>query len=254
MKLNIRSIIALCLLGLALPGLLSAQITGTEILEQVLDVMNPPNARAVVRQTIVTTSGKTRTFEYESFMGDKGENSLMRYRSPSRTRGNAMLMTEFSDNIWMYINRTGRVRKLASHAKKQKFEGSDFTYEDMGSGDSWKHDYTPQNMGLTKLDGEECYRLELTAAAEDLSYSKIGCTVRTSDYLPLQIDYYDEEGTHTKVLRLADIQVIEGIPTAMHMVMENLVDRTSTWMETIEITYDVTFDDDFFTERNLKKR
>ncbi|MCK4579426.1 MAG: outer membrane lipoprotein-sorting protein [Candidatus Marinimicrobia bacterium] len=178
----------------------------------------------------------------------------MRYRLPSRVRGNAILMTGFSDNIWMYIKRTGRVRKLASHAKKQKFEGSDFTYEDMGSGESWKEDYAPKNLGISKLKGGECYLLELRAVADDLSYSKLVCHVRTEDYYPLQIDYYDETGTHTKVLHLENIQVIEGIPTAMKMVMENLVDRTSTGMETIEITYDVTFDDDFFTERNLKKR
>lgn len=254
MKVNIYSKIAISLLGLALPGLLSAQITGPEILEQVLDVMNPPNARAIVTQTIQTTSGQTRTFEYDSYMGDKGEKSMLRYRSPSRVRGNAMLMTDFSDNIWMYIQRTGRVRKLASHAKKQKFEGSDFTYEDMGSGESWKEDYAPKNLGTRKLNGDECYLLELTAVGEDLSYSKMDCYVRTADYYPLQIDYYDKEGTHTKVLRLEDIRVIEGIPTAMKMVMGNLIDRTSTEMETIEITYDVTFDDNFFTERNLKKR
>jgi outer membrane lipoprotein-sorting protein len=234
-------------IGMAQPG-------GMEILEKVLDVMNPPNARAIITQTIQTTSGQTRTFEYDSYMGDKGEKSLMRYRLPSRVRGNAILMTGFSDNIWMYIQRTGRVRKLASHAKKQKFEGSDFSYEDMGSGESWKEDYTPKNLGLRKLAVDECYLLELTAVAKDLSYSKMECFVRTADYYPLQIDYYDEEGTHTKVLRLEDIRMIEGIPTAMKMVMENLVDRTSTEMETIEITYDVTFDDKFFTERNLKKR
>ncbi len=89
-------------------------------------------------QTIQTTSGNTRTFEYDSYMGMNGENSLMIYKKPSRVRGNSILMTDNSNNIWSYNQRTRRVRKLASHAKKQKFEGSDFTYEDMGSGDSWK--------------------------------------------------------------------------------------------------------------------
>ena len=253
MKVNVRGKIAVIILGLALPGLLSSQIPGLDLLQKVLDVMNPSNARAIISQTIITSSGQTRTFEYESFMGNGGEFSLMRYQSPSRVRGNAMLMTDFADNIWMYFKRTGRVRKLASHAKKQKFEGSDFTYEDMGTGDSWKEDYRPENRGLEKVQGQECYRLLLAARAEHLSYSQLVCWVRSADFYPIRIDYYDEEGTFTKVLHLEDIREVEGVPTAMKMVMENKLDRTSTSMETLEITYDVTFDDDFFTERNLKR-
>ncbi|MEE9465550.1 MAG: outer membrane lipoprotein-sorting protein [Candidatus Neomarinimicrobiota bacterium] len=243
----------LIVINLALAGLLPAQLTGPEILDKVMEVMNPPNAQAIIRQTIVTTTGQTRTFEFDSYVGNRGESSLMRYRSPSRVRGNAMLMTDFADNIWMYFKQTGRVRKLASHAKKQKFEGSDFTYEDMGSGESWKVDYRPENHGIADLDGQETYQLVLTAHAEDLSYSQMVCWVRTTDFLPLQIDYYDEDGQFTKVLRLDDIRVIEGIPTAMKMVMENRVDKTNTSMETVEITYDVTFDKNFFSERSLKK-
>ena len=228
-------------------------ITGPEILDKIIDHMNPENAQGVMEQTIVTTSGDKRTFKYETYMGNRGESSLMRYLAPSRVKGNALLMTDYSDNIWMYNRRTGRVRKLASHAKKQKFEGSDFTYEDMGSGDSWKDDYTPVLKDIKKLNKVRCFELELQANSEVVSYSKMICWVRIGDFFPIQIDYYDKKNVFTKTLFLQDIRTIEGILTPMKMVMKNNLDLTETVMEYINITYDVSFDKNFFSERNLKK-
>lgn len=241
----------LAVLLFALP--LLAQPSGDEILSQLIKLMNPGNAQGVARMTITTTTGQTRTFEYDTYVGDNGASTLTRYRSPSRVKGNAMLMTDNADNIWMYYRQTRRVRKLASHARRQNFEGSDFTYEDMGSGDSWKTDYTPQNSGSGKVAGEDVYRLILTANSKDMSYSRLECWVRQSDSYPLEMDYYDQDGIHLKTLKLEDIQIIEGIPTAMKMTMDNHLDRTQTIMETIEMTFDVSFKADFFTERNLKR-
>ncbi len=226
---------------------------GPQLLQKIIDHMNPENAQAVMEQTIVTSSGEKRTFKYDTFMGNRGENSLMRYLEPSRVKGNAMLMTGFSDNIWMYNRRTNRVRKLASSAKNQKFEGSDFTYEDMGSGDSWKDDFTPVLQGIKKIDGTKCYELELQAKTDDLSYSKLVCLVRVSDFFPIQIDYYDKTNVFIKSLYLKDIQTIEGILTPMNVVMHNHLDNTETVMKYLSITYNVEFDKNFFTERNLKK-
>ncbi|MFH1852113.1 MAG: outer membrane lipoprotein-sorting protein [Candidatus Neomarinimicrobiota bacterium] len=242
------------MIGLALLAVaIGQQSDGDVVLNKIIDLMNPENARGVMKQTIETTSGELRTFEYETFAGNKGENQLMRYLAPGRVKGNAMLMTDYSDNIWMYNRRTNRVRKLASHAKKQKFEGSDFTYEDMGSGDSWLDDYHPEITGSEQLAGGKCWLLKMAAKSVDLSYSKMVIWARTGDYFPVRIDYYDENATFTKSLLLENIRLIDGIPTPFKMTMKNNLENTQTVMEYVEVTYDITFEDDFFSERNLKK-
>lgn len=244
--------VVLILLSL-IAGLAAQPPSGNSVLDKIIDLMNPVNARGIMKQTIETTSGQLRTFEYETFAGNKGENQLMRYRAPGRVKGNAMLMTDFSDNIWMYNKRTNRVRKLASHAKKQKFEGSDFTYEDMGSGDSWRADYIPKITGSEKIEGEKCWLLEMTPKTEDLSYSKMVIWSRTGDLFPVRIDYYDENGIFAKSLLMEDIRNIEGILTPFKMIMKNHLEKTQTLMEYVEVTYDITFEKNFFSERNLKK-
>ena len=233
--------------------LIAADPSGAELLNKIIDLMNPENAKGIMEQTIVTTTGDHRTFKYETYMGNRGESSLMRYLEPSRVKGNAMLMTDYSDNIWMYNRRTDRVRKLASSAKKQKFEGSDFTYEDMGSGDSWKEDYTPVLKGTRKIDRVKCYELELRSQSADNSYGRMICFVRLDDFFPIRIDYYDEDDVFSKSLLLEDIQTIEGVLTPIKMTMRNHQDQTETVMEYTTITYDVKFDKSFFTERNLKR-
>ncbi len=232
---------------------LAADPTGVELLDKIINLMNPENAQGIMKQTIVTTSGKTRTLEYQTYAGSKGKNSLMRYLSPSRVKGNAMLMTDYVDNIWMFNKRTKRVRKLASHAKKQKFEGSDFTYEDMGAGDVWKKDFSPKKIGFDKNNYGKCLKLELKATNDDISYSRIVCWLRQEDFFPVQFDYYDKNKRKIKTLFMENIKTVEGFVTPMKMTMKNLVDNTETSMEYLDITYDVTYDKDFFTERNLKR-
>jgi len=229
----------------------AAEPTGVQLLDKIIDLMNPDQASGIMKQTILTTSGETRTLEYDTYMANRGEKSIMRYRSPARVRGNAMLMTGYSDNIWMFNKRTKRVRKLASHAKKQKFEGSDFTYEDMGAGDTWKEDFKPKYGGKEKINNTECFKLKMTPRNDDISYSKMICWLRTSDFFPIQIDYYDRKDIFQKSLYLEDIKDIEGVPTAMKMVMKNHLDNTETVMEYISVTYDVSFKKNFFSERNL---
>lgn len=233
-------------------AIFAEQPNGSNLLNKMIKLMNQKNAKAVMIQTIQTSSGDKRTFEYDSYMGMSGENSLMRYRKPSRVKGNAILMTDHSNNIWMYNQRTRRVRKLASHAKKQKFEGSDFTYEDMGSGDSWKNDFTPKYLEKTKVENEQCYKIKLSKKNKGISYSKLICYLRVKDFFPIQIDYYGEDGELLKTLYMKNIEKVENILTPMKMIMKNHQDNTQTVMEYKSITYDVEFNKRFFTENNLK--
>ena len=232
---------------------IAQEISGDALLDKAIDVMNPEHSRATLIQTIQTTSGKTRTLKYESFSAQEGRYSLLRYKEPARVRGNAMMMKNYADDIWMYNRRTRRVRKLASHAKRQNFEGSDFTYEDMGTGDSWKEDYNPENLGREKKNGVECYELQcLPKENADVAYSNMVVWLRTSDYYPIQVDYY-KDNELLKKLFMENIEIIEGHPTARKMIMRNIQENSKTIMQYENITYDVKYDASFFSERRLRR-
>lgn len=241
---------------LAAAGLFSQELTGEEIIKKVNELFNPQTSYGKSKMTIITTSGQKRTFISESWSKNKGEKNLVRYLEPRRVKGQAVLMLNNADDIWMYFPRTQRVRKLATHAKKQKMQGSDFSYEDMGSGDAFIEDYSPIRLKDEKMEGHDCYKLELTRKPEsDLSYSRLIMWVIKENFYPIVIDYYDEDDPELWLKRLvqSDIQIIDDIPTAMKVVMHNKQDNTQTEMELLEVKYDVKLDDSMFTERNLKK-
>jgi len=223
------------------------------VIESATKLMSQENVKSTVKQTIITSSGKSRTFELESYAGDNGRSSLTRYTKPAAIRGQAFLTLNNADDIWTYFPRTKRVRKLASHAKKQKALGSDFTYEDMGGGDVFLTKFNPKILGDEIINGNLCWKIELIGIIDqDPPYPKIVMWIRKSDYIPVQLDYYNNNGFNLKSLALSNIQNIEGIPTALTMVMTDHKKRSHTTMETVGITYAWTPPKNFFSERSLK--
>ena len=253
-----RKIIGLGLASLLLliSGLSGQELTGDDIIKKVNDLVNISTSYSKSKMTIMTTSGQKRTFVSESWSKDKGEKNLVRYLEPARVKGQAILMLNNADDIWVYFPRTQRVRKLATHAKKQKMQGSDFSYEDMGGGDAFIDDFVAVRLKDDKKEGIDCFVVELTRKAEsDVSYSKMRLWVNTENFVPVAIDYYDENAPERilKSLIQSDFKVIDGIPTAMKFVMISKNDNTQTEMEMLEVKFNVELDDSMFTERELKK-
>lgn len=234
--------------------LAQTQPTGQEIVDRMVEVMSPENSRAVMTQTIITTSGQKRTFEFEMFSGNKSEKILLRYRTPTSVRGQTFLMLNHADDIWTFFPRTRRVRKLATHAKKQKVQGSDFSYEDFTSSDTWKEDYTTENFGEVTEEGIACWRLKaMETEANDSDFPRVMLTVRQDNYHPLKLEYFNEDNVREKTMFMNDIRDVDGIPTAHSMVMKNHLEGTQTEMNVVEMSYDWTPPPGFFSERNLRR-
>jgi outer membrane lipoprotein-sorting protein len=232
------------------------ELTGKDIIRKVNDILNQQSAFSISRMTIQTSSGQLRTFEFRTWARDRGEKTLIRYTAPSRARGQAILMLNNADDIWMYFPRTKRVRKLATHAKRQKMQGSDFSYEDMGSGDIFISDFDAVRIDDDRYDNIPCYLVRLERLPSSTSsYIKLIMWVRRDDMFPLVVEYYDErhQGSLSKELFLEDIRVTQGIPTSMRMIMKNRMDLSETVMEMLTVDYSVDPGIEMFTERSLRE-
>ena len=229
-------------------------LTGPEIIKTVNDQLNPETMWTRTKISVQTSTGQERTFVYESWSKNHGEKNLIRYLEPARLKDQTCLMLNYADDIWMYFSRTNRVRKLATHAKKQKMEGSDFSYEDMGSGDSFIKDYTASRLDDKKIDKKRCFQLELIKKPDaHISYSKLVMFVRQDNYVPIEVDYYEENSNRKiKTLHQSEIQMIDSIPTAMKMVMIDELDHSQTEAELLEVKYNLLLKDELFTERGMK--
>ncbi len=229
-------------------GFLWAQ-TGSEILKKVDASAFPGTSYSLVRQTITPAQGKVREFVIEIYQRDYGRKLLFRYLKPARVKGTSFLFTE--EGIWAYFPKTGRVRRIASKAKKEKMMGSGFTYEDISLSGNFSKTYNAKILRSEVLEGEECDVLELIPKKES-SYGKLVVWVSKTTYIPLLIEFYDPENQLIKRLKQEDVRTIQGQPTPMKMVLEDVVDRTTTVMEFQEVKYGVSLPEDFFTVRGLE--
>ena len=232
--------------------LINQEMSAETILDSMTAVLSPQNFKAMMRQIIQTTNEQERIFEYDYFSGNNGENLLMRYVKPKKIKGNAFLIKNSGDDIWVYFPRTRRTRKLASHAKKQKVQGSDFSYEDYSGSNTWKEDYHYKRL---EDPDKDLFQLEFLPKPDVVtSYSKMEIVLQQSDFYPIEMKYYNEKRIHLKTLYFEDISEVEGFTTALKMRMTNHQEGTETRMEIINITYDIKYDDNFFTERSLKRK
>jgi len=251
------TVLVTMMLAAALP-LAAAEddMTADQILDRISETMEPEQAQGKVRMTIQTSTGEERTFLYETFSKGKGEKSLIKYLEPSRVKGQTILMLNDANDIWTWFPRTKRVRKLATHAKKQKLEGSDFSYEDMGGGDEFRDEFKAARLKDERAQGRPCYKLELVRReGSDASYSRILLWVDREQLVPLAIHYFHDRDPQLweKELVCSDVRVVNGVPTPFRYSMNNRLEGTSTSMETVEIRYDVDLPDDLFTEMGMQK-
>jgi len=231
----------------------SQNLTALDIIRKVDQVTWSASSRGIMTQTIITSGGEKRTFEMEIYSRDGNNNLLYRYTKPARVAGMSFLMLGGGDDIWAYFPKTDRVRHLASHVKKQKMMGSDFSYEDMGSGNIEK-DYIGKLIGSEKIAGRDCYKLELIPTENGPHYSKVIMWADKETFVVHRFDYYDEKGNILKRLIQTKIKEVQGHLIPFHYEMTNLQDGGKTTIEVKKIEYDVKLDDEFFTTRNLKKR
>jgi outer membrane lipoprotein-sorting protein len=210
------------------------------------------SSHGTMRQTITTSGGARRALEMEAWTRDRNDKQLMAYTAPRRVAGDKILMLNEGDDIWFYTPRTDRVRHLASHARRQKVQGSDFAYEDMAGG-SIEEDYTAALLGEETIADTLCYKLELVPTESGPHYSRLILWADRELYLTRRIDYYEDD-TLLKCLTTSDVRHIDGHWYAMRLVMENLKEGGDTVLETLEIRFDEELPDELFTTGSLKRR
>jgi ribosomal protein S18 len=247
---NIAYLFLILLIGIQV---FADELTAKQILIKAKEVQQVPASWSIAEQTIITSGGSKRTFLIETWTKDKNDKQLMIYKKPARVKGIKFLFLEDGDEIYTYFPKTDRVRHLASHMKRQKMMGSDFSYEDMTFGDI-EEDYKLHKLLRSEEEGGVgCYVVEVIPSEYGPHYSKMIIWIQKSNFVTRKIDYY-EDGDLLKRFIAERVKLIDNIPTPLDYSMKNLIDGGYTSIITNEIKYDVNPSDTLFTVRSLKRR
>ena len=163
--------------------------------------------------TIINARGdksvsKTRQLTLEAKGGNK---ALIRYMSPASVRGVAALTHENhkgTDDSWLYLPASRRVRRVAGANRTSSFQGTEFTYEDITrivpSRYKWKF------VEKTKKNGASVLKVEATPTYKNTGYSKLHFYFNPKHWRAEEIEFYDKGDRLLKVLTFGKWKLHHG--------------------------------------------
>ena len=235
---------------------MAEEITGEDILEKVDEKMDSETRDFILDMTIVNENGQKR--DRKITIKTKGEDKgLVKFLEPGNVKDTALLTVEENDeeNMWLYLPALGNVKKIASHNKNGSFMGTDFTYNDidMVGGSNYEDDYDSELIGEEKINGDLCYKLSTTPIKDSIDYSEMKMWVRKEDYMPLKLEFYDQDGELHKIMKNENYTDIDSHLTPEKIVMEDVQKGTKTILELSEVQYNIELNDQIFTTRYLRR-
>ncbi|MCD6113136.1 MAG: outer membrane lipoprotein-sorting protein [Bacteroidales bacterium] len=245
-------IILMFIILFAITTVEAQELTVKEILNKVEKNEKISSAKSTAKQTMITSKGKKRTLTMESYAKDFNDKQLSIYTAPARVKGDKILMLNGGDDIWFYTPKTDRVRHLVSNARKQKVQGSDISYQDMEQRD-YNKDFNSKILGIEKINGINCYKIEAIPTETGPDYSKLIFFVDKTKFIILKAEFY-EDGDLLKTLLSSDVAKIGNYWIAKKMVMTNNQTGSKTIFEIIDTEMDVEIDDYKFTTNYLKRK
>ncbi|HYC23115.1 MAG TPA: outer membrane lipoprotein-sorting protein [Candidatus Bathyarchaeia archaeon] len=207
-----------------------------------------------VSMRIVGPSGDERARSLKGFekKGADGRKVLWVFEAPAELAGTSFLAVERRDGpdlLWVYFPGIRRVRQVPEQLRRERFQGSHFTYEDLTT--IFYFDYG----GTHALEGQKacatttCFVVATTLKEGRFAYSRLVSWIRSDTYLPDHVEFYDKD--LVKVMRVLGSDTIQGIPTILKMEMDGVADGYHTGVEFTEVRYNGGLADDLFTPNYL---
>lgn len=248
--------------GLLLPTLILAQLTGRDIMQKVDQQGDVQSEYARTKMILVNKRGQTRERDVvryqKDYNGQDGFDSkqLVIFEFPADIRGTGLLIWSYTDiekddDRWLYLPALKKIRRIAGESKNDYFMGTDFTYDDMG-GRNLDEDIH-ELLGKEQLDGEECYKVASVPVDRDDMYSRKIAWVIPDKWITKQVEFYDQEGELLKVLKAADIREVDGVWTPFNLHMHNLQDNHQTRIEIQSVEFNREVDESTFTTNTLQR-
>jgi len=225
--------------------------SGSDILKQI-------DKNLVLDKAITTTTmiihgrAGTRSIQSKNWIEGK-DKAFVEYTDPPREKGKKML--KLGDQLWNYIPEpTDRIITISGHLLRQSVMGSDLSYEDVTDNKKLIEMYNAKVTGSEKINGKDCYVVELTAKLEDISYYSRKVWVDKEKWLPLKEDRYAKSGKPLKRTEIMEIFRVENRWYPKRILFHDLMqngDGTEYIIDSINLHAEIA--ESQFTKAALKK-
>lgn len=223
--------------------------------EQLLDLMdkNLTFESRKAHLTMTVEGRRTRTFEIVSLARGQ-EDSAMEYVAPARDKGTKML--KLGDELWIYLPNVDKVQKISGHMLRQGMMGSDLSYEDLMASRDMRTRYEAKVVGEDAVDGQPCWKMEMKAKDNGVTYPKRVTWVDQETFIPVKQELYALSGMLLKTWTMTDVKTYEGgrrFPSKM-TIEDHVKKESKTRIEFKDIEFGVAHEAEVFSMRWLERR
>jgi uncharacterized protein len=239
----------------------SAQ-TGVDIMKKQKELLKTKDEYETQKMVLINAQGqkKERKIERYTKTDANGLNKiLIRFLSPRDVENTALLTWEKQggdDDQWLNLPAVGRPKRIGSSGKKNRFMGTDFSYEDLRP--EALDAYTYKLVASETCDGKPCFVIEAVPRTEkerqDSGYGRRKFWILKDNYYSVKREFYDTAGTLEKIERSTGLKSLGGsVWRANSIEMEDVKKHTKTILSVEERKINQGLSDQIFTERELTK-
>jgi hypothetical protein len=236
--------------------------TANEIAKKVHDLPSGKTSSSIISITLVDKNGKTRNREIASYTMKEGttDKTVLVFKTPRDVAGISYLSFDYPDKAdgstvdsdsWIYLPAMKKVRRISGSSKDDDFQGTDFTYDDLGNRSLSKDDFAI--LGSEKVNGADCWILEAKAKDSKAKVSRRVTWVDKKTYVTYKGEYYDKQNRLQKTLTCENIQQIKGYWSTQKMTMTNVQSNHKTVYEVKDLKYDENVNTSYFTVSALER-
>lgn len=230
-------------------------------------VQNRPEGSASTRfidMTLTDRRGKVRKRRAIVYRSKNEGLSYTRisYISPKRIRDTAFLShddsTNASDQRWLYLPVTKRVRRIPGSDRGDNFLGTDFTYEDINGQLKFDHDdYQFAYVESAKLNGRQTHVIKAIPVtkevARELGYGGLTAKIDELSWLPVEIEFVDPDQRPLKKVTVPSFNKIDGIWTPLKIEAINHQTQHQTIFEYSQVSYMGSLNSTIFEPNELHR-
>lgn len=214
---------------LILSTTLSAQ-TATELMRKSQQQTIAGNSEMQSTIRILDNKGNQRLREIITYTREAPDCSqlLIRFTAPAEVKGTSLLIYDYpdkSDQQWIYLPATGKVRRIVSNEKGKNFMGSEFTNADMSQLNLEEYDF--EDLGTIQYKGINCHKIQASGRTKALQseqgYSRKIIYLDKIRLIPHKEELFDRTNkAHRELLYEEYKKTTDGKWVAWKMTMNNL--------------------------------
>lgn len=202
---------------------------GQAVLEYSDKAANPyPNRTFTVEMILEGGADDGQTLKMK-MISKNGNRTALRFLEPADLQGLALVI-KGAEQIYVKLPGTRKVRRVASHARKQSFQGTDWSMDDLRLlrlAPSFKAKIKEVTKTHVILDLKKKFQT-------DLPYSRIVVHLPKHHLVPEKLEYYDADGKKSKVQVRSEPRVKNGKISYLKNKMTDLIRNHSTSLVVLE--------------------